>query len=237
MDYVNLLQSRLTAEQAVFKLKLSKPRPTWIENYHYLQQIWKQEPLSSFKDYLRLYNIKIVVPTLEAMQKMIAFYHNKDVFIMKLGCTLRNLANNCLKKSADEKFYSFTEGDKESFEKIQEDVVGGPSIVFTRKAVADETFVWKSTNICKSIVGIDASQLYPYLMCQPMTTGLYTRRYLIVKLRVLHYRQTEENWLLQCWWVLFSLQYCVWSNGLLLPLLSLSRAPPISHWRRYQTWQ
>ena len=59
--------------------------------------------------------------------------------------------------------------------KIRENVVGGPSIVFTRKAVVDETFIRKSTNICKSIVGIDASQLYPYSMCQPMPTGLYTR--------------------------------------------------------------
>ena len=51
----------------------------------------------------------------------------------------------------------------------------GPSIAFTRKAVVDETLIRKSTNICKSIVGIDASQLHPYTMCQPMPTGLFTR--------------------------------------------------------------
>ena len=28
--------------------------------------------------------------------------------------------------------------------------------------------------MCKSIVGIDANQLYPYAMCQDMFTGLYT---------------------------------------------------------------
>ena len=54
-------------------------------------------------------------------------------------------------------------------------MVGGPSIVFTRKAVVDETFIRNSRNICKSFVGIDASQLYPYSTCQPMPTGLYTR--------------------------------------------------------------
>ena len=54
-------------------------------------------------------------------------------------------------------------------------MVGGPSIVFTRKAVVDETFVRNLGNICKSIAGIDASQLYPYSMCQPMPTGVYTR--------------------------------------------------------------
>ena len=54
-------------------------------------------------------------------------------------------------------------------------MVGGPSIVFTPKAVVDETFIRKSTNLCKSIVVIDASQLYLSSMCQPMPTGLYTR--------------------------------------------------------------
>ena len=92
--------------------------------------------------------------------------------MLKLGCTLPNLANNCLHKSTDAIFYPFREADKDLLEKIREDVVGGPSIVFTRKAVVDEIFVQKSTIICKSFVGIDASQLYSYSMCQPMPSGL-----------------------------------------------------------------
>ena len=66
------------------------------------------------------------------------------------------------------------EDDKDLLGKIRKDVVGGPSLVFTRKAVVDETFIRKSTNICKTLVGIDAGQLYPYSMCHPMPTGLYT---------------------------------------------------------------
>ena len=60
--------------------------------------------------------------------------------------------------------------DRNLLQKVR-GVVGGSSIVFDRKAVVDKTFVRKSTNICKSIVGIDASQLYPYSICQPMPTG------------------------------------------------------------------
>ena len=165
-DFVNLLKTGLTTEQAVVKLKkLSKPPPTGIENYQYLQQIWKQEQVSSFKDFLPWFKNKDVVPTLEAMPKVIAFYHDKDMDMLKLGCTLPNLANVCLHKCTGAKFYPFTEGDKDLSEKIREDVVGGPSIVFTRKAVVDETFIRKSTNLCKSFGGIDASQLYPYSMC------------------------------------------------------------------------
>ena len=109
------------------------------------------------------------------MQKTIEFYHNKGTDMLKLGCTLPKLGNICLHKSTGSKFYPFTESDKDLLEKKREDMFGGPSIVFTRKAVVDETFIRKSSNLCKSNVGIDASQLYPYSMCQPMPTGLYTQ--------------------------------------------------------------
>ena len=38
-----------------------------------------------------------------------------------------------------------------------------------------ETFLRKSTNLCKSFVGSDVSRLDSYSICQPMLTGLYTR--------------------------------------------------------------
>ena len=55
--------------------------------------------------------------------------------MLKCLCTQPNLANICLYKSTDSKFFSFTESDNDLLEKIREDMVGGPSFVFTRKAV------------------------------------------------------------------------------------------------------
>ena len=72
------------------------------------------------------------------------------------------MANICLHKSTNHKFYPYCESDKDLHEKIRADMTGGPSIVFTRKAVVDETYIRNSKNVCKAIVGIDASQLYPY---------------------------------------------------------------------------
>ena len=106
---------------------------------------------------------------------MIEFYHNKGIDMLKLGCTLPNLAKICLHKSIDSKFHPFTVSDKDLLEKIREYMVGGRSFVFTRKAVVDETFIRKSSNLCKSIVCIDASQLFPNSMCQTMPTGFYMR--------------------------------------------------------------
>ena len=76
--------------------------------------------MGSFRDFLRWYNNEDVVPTLEAIQKMIVFYHDKDIDMLKLGCTLPKPANICLHKPTVAKFYPFLEGDKDLLEKIRE---------------------------------------------------------------------------------------------------------------------
>ena len=68
--------------------------------------------------------------------------------MLKFGCILPTLANICLHKSTDSKFHPFTESDKDLLEKIREDKVGRPSLVSTLKAVVDEAFIRKSTNLC-----------------------------------------------------------------------------------------
>ena len=118
-------------------MKLSKPQPSGEENYQYLLDVWNHENMCTFRDFLRWYNNKDVVSTLEAMQKMLAFYHKKRNDTLKLGCTLPKLANICLHKSTSAKFYPFTETDKDLLQKIREDTDGGPSIVFTRKTLID----------------------------------------------------------------------------------------------------
>ena len=106
------------------------------------------------------------------MQKMLVFYQKEGIELLKLGCTLPNMIKICLHKSTSAKFYPFTENDKDLLQTIREDIVGVASIVFTRKAVVDENLIMSSRNIFKSFVGNDASQPYPYSMCQPMPRGL-----------------------------------------------------------------
>ena len=158
--------------------------PSEIDNYDYLKVVWEQEQMTTFRDFVKWYNNKDVVPTLAAMQKLMEFYHNLGIDMLKLGCTFPNLANICLHKSTNKKFFlPFVESDKDLHDKIREDITGGPSIVFTRKAVVDQTFIRNSENLCKSIVVFDASQLYPFSVCQEMSTRLYTQRKLIQILR------------------------------------------------------
>ena len=135
IDYEKLRKSGFDEQQALKKLQTVPP--SGLDNYNYLQETWKKNGMTVFKDFLKWYNNKDVVPTLEAMQKMIQFYHNKGIDMLNLGCTLPNLANICLHKSTKYKFYPFCESDKDLCEKTREDMTGGPSIVFTRKAVVE----------------------------------------------------------------------------------------------------
>ena len=50
-----------------------------------------------------------------------------------------------------------------------------PLNVYTSKAVANKAFIRKSKYLCKSIIGIDAIQLYPYSICQDTPTDFYKR--------------------------------------------------------------
>ena len=111
-DFENLTSSGLSSEQAVCKLRPNKVPPTGDENDAYLRSIWVSEGMKYFKDFLMWYNIKDVVQTLEEMQKMIELYHQKEIDMLKLGCTSSNWANICLHKSTDSKFYPITETTK-----------------------------------------------------------------------------------------------------------------------------
>ena len=120
-DFQNLVNSGLTTEQAVAKLRMDRIPPTGAEDYSYLQSVWENNNMQVFSGFLKRYNNKDVVPALEAMQKMIEFYHNKGIDMLKLGCTLLHLANTCLHKLTDSKLHPFKESEKDLLEKIQED--------------------------------------------------------------------------------------------------------------------
>ena len=150
-DVLKSIQCKYCAMQI---LRITGPPLSGEQDYAYLVEVWERGKTTKFKDFLCWNNNKDVIPTLEALQKMIEFYHKKGIDRLKLGCTLPTLANTCLHKSTRAKFYPFTETDKDLLEKIREDMVGGLSIVFTCRAVVDETFIRKLQNVRKSIVGM-----------------------------------------------------------------------------------
>ena len=129
-------------------MEFSEVHPTGTENYRFSEEMRENEQMKTLKDFLCWYNIEHVVPILEVMQKMVSFHHNKGIDMLKFGCTLPNLADIYLHKPTSAKFYPLKESDKDLLEKNREDMVCGTSIVFTRKAVADQTPTRKLSNLC-----------------------------------------------------------------------------------------
>ena len=64
-DFRNLVKSCLSTEQAVAKLRMDRIPPTGVENYSYFQAVWENNNMQNFSDFLKWYNNKGVVPTLE----------------------------------------------------------------------------------------------------------------------------------------------------------------------------
>ena len=108
VDYGKLTNSGLDEQQTMKELQIEAVPPSGMDNYNHLQDTWKKNEMTVFKGFLKCYNNKDVVPTLEAMQKMI-----QGLDMLNLGCTLPNLANICLHKSTNYKFYPFCESDKD----------------------------------------------------------------------------------------------------------------------------
>ena len=52
-EYQNLLSCGLKSEEALSKMKLSKPPTSEEESYQYLLEIWNHENMCTFKDFLR----------------------------------------------------------------------------------------------------------------------------------------------------------------------------------------
>ena len=68
IDYEELRKSGLDEQQSLKKLQIRTVPPSGLDNYNYLQETWKKSGMTVFKDFLKWYNNKDVVPTLEARQ-------------------------------------------------------------------------------------------------------------------------------------------------------------------------
>ena len=67
--FENFLRNGYTEEDALREMRICSVPPTGKENYSHLQAVWESQNMRTFKDFLKWYNNKDVVPTLEAVQK------------------------------------------------------------------------------------------------------------------------------------------------------------------------
>ena len=95
-EFKKMMESGKGELDVLRELGLKEKPLSGKENYALLEKLWKIEKVKTFCDFLLWYNNKDVVPILQAMKKMMKFYQDQKIDMLKLGCTLPNLANICL---------------------------------------------------------------------------------------------------------------------------------------------
>ena len=76
-DYQKLLSSGLKTEEALSKMKFSKPPPSGEENYQYLFDIWNHENMCTFKDFFTLVQQQRRCPNTRRKAKNACFLSQK----------------------------------------------------------------------------------------------------------------------------------------------------------------
>ena len=121
-----------------------------------------------------------LLPFLEALQKMKEFYTDLGVDIFKDAVSLPGVSKQYLlrKTLQPRRGYKPPElytPNEEAYAMLKAAVVGGPSLVFTRKHVAGETHIrshqYEYAKVCRRILGYDANSLYPSTMMKEMPCG------------------------------------------------------------------
>ena len=146
------------------------------ENYALMQDLWEKEGFQTLGDLLAYYNNRDVLGFVQAIVKMQDFYKGDNVSLFKETVTISNLARRELFRSTDAVFPLFSYKTRDIHRIIQQNLVGGPSIIFNRKMKAGETQLHGNGPLCKIVKGYDCNSLYPRALSMDMPTGLFVDR-------------------------------------------------------------
>ena len=151
-----------------------------LKEYDDCHRIFRERGMRTFGDWLEYYNNLDVAPFLEALQKMKEFYTDLGVVIFKDAVSLPGVSEKYIlrKTLQPRRGYKPPElyaPNAEAYAMLKAAVVGGPSLVFTRKHVAGETHIrshqYEDARLCRRILGYDANSLYPSTMMKEMPCG------------------------------------------------------------------
>ena len=151
-----------------------------LKEYDDCHRIFKERGMQTFGDWLEYYNNLDVAPFLEALQKMKEFYTSLGIDIFKDAVSLPGVSEKYILRKTLQPRWGYKPPElyspnKEAYAMLKAAVVGGPSLVFTRKHVAGETRIrshqYEDARVCRRILGYDANSLYPSTMMKEMPCG------------------------------------------------------------------
>ena len=177
MDDLHKLEDRALPPQAAFFSRL-KNEGISNDDYARCQAVWRNNQMTTMRDYLVWYNNRDVTPFLEAIAKQFAFYHDRGIDMFKDGIIVPGLSLLHLFNDLpnDTYFTVFNRTNSDLHELVKDNIVGGPAIIFHRYHEKNVTRIRGGSEPCRSIVGYHANALYLWALIQDMPTGCYTRR-------------------------------------------------------------
>ena len=177
MDDLHKLEDRALPPQAAFFSRL-KNEGISNDDYARCQAVWRNNQMTTMRDYLVWYNNRDVTPFLDAIAKQFAFYRDRDIDMFKDGISVPGLSLLHLFNDLpnDTNFVTFNQTNSDLHELVKDNIVGGPAIIFHRYHEKGITKIRGGSELCRKIVGYDANALYLWALMQDMPTGWYVRR-------------------------------------------------------------
>ena len=177
MDGIEKLEDRALPPQEAFYSRL-KNEGISNDDYARCQAVWRDNGMTTLRDYLIWYNNRDVTPFLDAIAKQAGFYKHQNIDMFKDGISVPGLSLLHLFNDLpnDTYFTVFNRTNSDLHELVKDNIVGGPAIIFHRYHEKNVTRIRGGSEPCRSIVGYDANALYLWALMQDMPTGWYTRR-------------------------------------------------------------
>ena len=157
--------------------KGEKPK-TGHENYAFIEKVWKEKGMKTFKDFLIYYNERDVGPFVSAILKLQEFYKLKNIDLFKSAISIPGVARKMLFDSAFQNsvhFSLFDSKNSDLYQTFNDNIIGGPSIIFKRQEIVNETLI-RGKKECRNILGFDCNSLYLFALGRDMPTGSFIRR-------------------------------------------------------------
>ena len=152
-----------------------------LEDYQVVVRKWQEENWTSLHDLLIYYNNLDVQPFVEAVEKCVVFYQNKGLDLFKQAFSVSGITKRFLfnQTPLDCFFLLIDKKNADLHQLMLDQLVGGPSIVFKRLAIKNETFIkshlYPNPKICQTIKGFDMNALYLWSLAQNMPLGYFVR--------------------------------------------------------------
>ena len=178
-EYMNdlcKLEDRALPPQSAFFSRLTSEGISDTD-YAACQAVWRDNRMTTLREYLVWYNNRDVTPFLEAIDKQFTFYRHRDIDMFKDGISVPGLSLLYMFNdlSPDTNFVTFNQTNSDLHQLVKDNIVGGPAIIFHRYHAKDVTKI-RGGETCRTVVGYDANALYLWALMQDMPCGWYTRR-------------------------------------------------------------